>query len=210
MPASREFGAPAKREVEPGERFQMGIRVTRQLKHRLEEAAEVGGRSQSQEAEMRLQSSFDRQDLLPDVLTLAFGGSKEIAELLTMVGGAFLVAGEAVASTGRMREHLKGRHWILEPAVCEIALEAAHTVLEAYRPAGEFPSLSPGLGVDVANYLLGRKRTVSPETLGERLQTIADRLTKARQASKKDAFAADVVELVKVRQQRAAQWKPTG
>ena len=76
-----------------GERFQLGIRVTPDLKRRLDAAAEAGGRSQSQEAEFRLERSFDHEDLLPEALTLAYG--RKLAGMLMAVprigiGGAFL------------------------------------------------------------------------------------------------------------------------
>jgi len=80
----RKFGAPPKRDPEPGERFQLGVRVTAELKRKLDAAAEQSGRSQSQEAELRLEHTFDRQDLLSEVLTLAYG--KEIAADLMWLG----------------------------------------------------------------------------------------------------------------------------
>src|SRR5262249_15179808 len=80
----RKFGAPPKREAEPGERFQLGVRVTAALKRKLDAAAEQSGRSQSQEAELRLEHTFDRQGLLSEVLTLAYG--KEIAADLMLFG----------------------------------------------------------------------------------------------------------------------------
>src|SRR5262249_40790251 len=80
----RKFGAPPKREAEPGERFQLGIRVTAELKGKLDAAAEQSGRSQSQEAELRLEHTFDRQGLLSEVLTLAYG--KRAADDLMLLG----------------------------------------------------------------------------------------------------------------------------
>jgi len=80
----RKFGAPPKREAEPGERFQLGIRVTAELKRKLDAAAEQSGRSQSQEAELRLEHTFDRQGLLSEVLTLAYG--KRAADDLMLLG----------------------------------------------------------------------------------------------------------------------------
>ncbi len=65
-------GRPTKAPVE-GARTSLGLRVTAQLKRRLDQAAAHSGRSQSQEAEFRLEQSFDRQDLFTDALTLAFG-----------------------------------------------------------------------------------------------------------------------------------------
>jgi hypothetical protein len=54
------------------------------MKHRLDAAADQSGRSQSQEAEFRLERSFDRSDLLTEVLRLAYG--KEIAVGLIWLG----------------------------------------------------------------------------------------------------------------------------
>ena len=68
-----------------GERVPLGLRVTPELKRKLDAAAEQTGRSQSQEAELRLEHTFDRQELLPEILTLAYG-SKEIAGIVMTVG----------------------------------------------------------------------------------------------------------------------------
>lgn len=42
-----------------GERVPLGLRVTADLKRKLDAAAEASGRSQSQEAEFRLENSFN-------------------------------------------------------------------------------------------------------------------------------------------------------
>jgi hypothetical protein len=81
---TKKIGAPPKRDPKPGERFQIGVRVTPELKRRLDAAAEQSGRSQSQEAELRLERSFDRTDLLTEVMTLAYG--KDIATDLMRIG----------------------------------------------------------------------------------------------------------------------------
>ena len=78
MESPKKFGAPPKRQPRKGERFQLGIRVTSEMKRRLDAAAEQTGRSQSQEVELRLERSFERAGLLPDVLALAYG--KELAD----------------------------------------------------------------------------------------------------------------------------------
>jgi hypothetical protein len=158
------------------------------LKQKLDAAALVSGRSQSQEAEFRIEHSFDRQDLLFDVLRIAYGGNKKIAGLMMTLGAVFLVAGEAVASDSKIRERLKSRDWTSDPAVCDIAIEAAHTVLESFRPAGVVPWKDAGVGVLTANTFIktirhdsgnpaaGQMRDVPREVLGSRLQKIAARL----------------------------------
>jgi hypothetical protein len=170
-----------------GERIPLGLRVTPELKQRLDAAAELSGRSQSQEAEFRLEHSFDREDLLFDVLRIAYG-SKKIADLIMTVGAVFLVAGRAVASDNKIRDRLKSRDWTSDPAVCDIAIEAAHTVLESFRPAGHIPWLNAGLGALTANNFIKsirhdsgnpaaeQMREILPATLRERLEAIAQRL----------------------------------
>jgi hypothetical protein len=68
----KRIGRPT-RPPKPGERVTLGLRVTAELKNRIEGAANEKGRSLSQEAEFRLERSFDREELLPEVLTLAYG-----------------------------------------------------------------------------------------------------------------------------------------
>src|SRR5262245_2356565 len=83
--ASKRRGRPS-RAPDPGERVKLGLRVTPTLKQHLDTAAQNGGRSQSQEAEFRLEQSFDRGDLLSDALTLAY--SPELAGLLLTIAAA--------------------------------------------------------------------------------------------------------------------------
>jgi hypothetical protein len=80
----KKIGAPPKRDPLPGERFTIATRVRPELKRRLDAAAEESGRSQAQETELRLERSFDRTDLLTEVLTLAYG--EEIAVDLMRLG----------------------------------------------------------------------------------------------------------------------------
>jgi hypothetical protein len=68
----KRVGRPIK-EVEEGERAALSLRVRPMIKKKLEQAADLNGRSLSQEAEFRLEHTFDRQSLLHEVLTLAFG-----------------------------------------------------------------------------------------------------------------------------------------
>jgi hypothetical protein len=57
------------------ERVMLGLRVTPELKQKLDAAAEANGRSQSQEAEFRLERSFDREALLSEALQMKYGRS---------------------------------------------------------------------------------------------------------------------------------------
>jgi hypothetical protein len=57
---------PKRRRGRPtvGERVPLGLRVTPEMKRRLDAAAKQSGRSQSQEAEFRLEGSFGRDTLI--------------------------------------------------------------------------------------------------------------------------------------------------
>jgi hypothetical protein len=114
----------------------LGLRVTPEMKQRLDAAAQQSGRSQSQEAEFRLERSFERQDLLPELLTAACG-SKEVAGLVLLLAHVLQDAGflrylaerdwHAVLAEGRGA-------WITDFAAYTQAAEAVAHVLEALRP----------------------------------------------------------------------------
>jgi hypothetical protein len=86
MRASRQNkgGRPRSREPAPGERVSLGLRVTPELKQELDQAAAKSGRSQSQEAELRLENSFRNRRVLDEAMQLAYGRAN--------AGLAFLIA----------------------------------------------------------------------------------------------------------------------
>lgn len=73
-PSKRGRGRPRK-PAKPGIRNMIGFRVPAELKIRLEKAAEESGRSISQEAEIRLEKTFDSDDAIVET----FGGKKSFA-----------------------------------------------------------------------------------------------------------------------------------
>lgn len=109
-----------------GERVPLGLRVTPDMKARLDAAAEASGRSQSQEAEFRLARSFEREDLLTEVLALAFG--RELAGILLSVGTAMGEAGRAVK---------REPGWTAHDASLSEAVEAGIAVLNTIFPVPE-------------------------------------------------------------------------
>jgi hypothetical protein len=62
----------------------LGLRVTADMKNRIDAEAMKHGRSLSQEAELRLERSFETQSLLPQVLELAYG--EGLAALMADIG----------------------------------------------------------------------------------------------------------------------------
>ena len=81
MTEQKRRGRPTKVPID-GERVSLGLRVTADLKRRLDETAAASGRSQSQEAERLLEQSFERQSILREVLALVYGND-DWAALLT-------------------------------------------------------------------------------------------------------------------------------
>jgi hypothetical protein len=82
-------GGRPQRKPKPGERVPLGLRVTPQMKVRLDKAAEQSGRSQSQEAEFRLQQSFSNED----AVTAALGGP-ELRPIATIMAATFAHSGQ--------------------------------------------------------------------------------------------------------------------
>jgi hypothetical protein len=128
---SSSFGGRPRREPEPGERVHLGIRVTPELKGRIEEAAASKGRSQSQEAEFRIERSFDRTELLPEVLALAYH-SKEIAGILMALGAAMSDAYNAALPLRSAPVVSDAELARVEEGAFDEALDAGMRVLEAF------------------------------------------------------------------------------
>ena len=144
----------SKRKSEPGERVHLGFRVTPEMKRRVEDAAHGSGRSISQEAELRLERSFEQQRLLPEVLELAYG--TELAGLLIAVAEAMNEA-QLAGQIMSLEDHPK---WSDDPfsfdTVAVAAQAVLHALFEAMRPAGAIrnPPDSAKLGQAMADRVL--------------------------------------------------------
>jgi hypothetical protein len=127
----------AKRRGRPslGERVPLGLRVTPEMKRRLDEAARRSGRSQSQEAEFRLERSFDRTDLLSEVLSLNYG--RDLAGMLLLLGSAMLWADAFQRVDDKLDKKRRANQpwrWAPDADSYNAAVEAVVTILEALRP----------------------------------------------------------------------------
>ncbi len=120
-------GRPRKKAPKPGDRVSLGLRVTSETKAALDDAAARSGRSQSQEAELRLERSFHDQRLMYDALELAYGAT---------LAGLLLAVGDAMKNTARMAwfpmEDLVP--WHAHPLGFDEVIDSANTVLMAFRP----------------------------------------------------------------------------
>ena len=117
-----------------GERVPLGLRVTPELKAKLDSAAKDSGRSQSQEAELRLEQSLRSEGALYDALDLAYG-SELTAIVLTLARALHLTGTRAVFVEDMTKVEVKD--WMLNPYAFDQAVRAANVILEAFRPAGK-------------------------------------------------------------------------
>jgi hypothetical protein len=139
MKAPRRTGRPTTAAKE-GKKATLGILASANLKRRLQEAAEVNGRSLSAEAEFRLERSFQEQDLLDQVLTLAF--RPQTAGLLRVLAQTI---GETVIMASRPSAAVRPEDWLSDPAVFASVKAAVARVFDRLRPAGDGVQVSrPG------------------------------------------------------------------
>lgn len=97
--SKQRTGRPTKAPA-PGTRVSLGLKVTPSIKSRLDSSAKENGRTQSQEAEARLERSFANQELLSDVLESTFG--KPGAGLLLLIGRYMKMVGPAAGFASDM------------------------------------------------------------------------------------------------------------
>jgi TraY domain len=151
MKSAKRAGRPTK-QAEAGTKVSLGLKVTAETKTRLEKEATRSGRTQSQEAEYRIERSFDHVALLPDVLELAYG--TELAGLLISIAEAMneaRLAGQIMS----LEDH---QRWSDDAFSFDTVVVAAQAVFEALRPAGAIrntpESTSAKLGQAMAKHVL--------------------------------------------------------
>ena len=84
----KRLGRPLKAPT-PGKRVALGLKVTSEIKQRLDEEARKSGRTQSQQAELMIERSFAEEG--------AFGGP-EVRQMAHLMAAAFAVAGQRAAA----------------------------------------------------------------------------------------------------------------
>lgn len=174
----RVGGRPRLKPVHDGERVHLGFRVTPDLKSRLEMAAELNGRSQSQEAELRLERSLSSEQVLEEALDLAYGPAP--AALVLTIAQVMSDAGRyaAFSATGSSGP----ADWLDDAAAFDQAAEAVTEVLRTFRAAlGEFraprSNSLPDLGVGLARgYLEAIKNEDRGGAIGDWAKPIRKKL----------------------------------
>jgi len=122
------------RPREFGERHPLGLRVTKETKKKLTDAANASGRSQSREAEFRLEQTFNSTNTLFDALDLAYG-RHWTGILLALAHVSQLTGTRGLAVNEWNFEGAED--WMMDPYAYDQAVKAANTILEAFRPMGD-------------------------------------------------------------------------
>lgn len=140
-------GRPTK-QAEPGAKASLGLKVTPAIKTRLEEAAAASGRTQSQEAEFRIERSFDRQDLLSEVLIASFGRRQAgyIQLMLRAYADAGTVAGRLVDPFGTEIKNWTESKWAMQQAMAALN-EAVRWTIEVDEYDDPEDSATPPLAI---------------------------------------------------------------
>lgn len=120
-------------QATPGTRSTVSLRLTAETKAKLDAVAKERGRPFSHEAEMRLESSFDRQGLLVEVLKLSH--RPKVAGLLLALGSLMEKVGSSSAYEIAASEERQPGDWTDEPYAVDQAIRSAIDFLERSRPA---------------------------------------------------------------------------
>jgi hypothetical protein len=122
---AREVGRLGRPTKSPpaGQRASLGLKVTAAIKQRLDLAARANGRTQSQEAETRLEASFRGEDMLTEMLGLAYGPHTAgllrylgpvVKQLADIHSGMAFAARQPAAASGEWLNQPWCRHQVAE------------------------------------------------------------------------------------------------
>jgi len=152
------------------QRMMVGTRLTAELRKKLDEATARSGRSMAQEIELRLERSFETQELLTNVVSLAYG--EHVAGILLMVGLVMDQTGRSAAYWAMAnRKHTDVPledidAWPEQSFAFDQAIRGAIDVLEWARPVGRRePSalVTNSLGAGIASAFLRDLEVEKPQ-----------------------------------------------
>jgi hypothetical protein len=139
----KSAGGPGRKAcvAQPGTRAALGLRVTHAVKNRLDAAARQNGRTQSQEAEVRLENSFRNERVLGEALDLLFGHTN--GDLLLSVFGTMLRGAAEVSHDQSHSEHWLDDHSTRKAAAQFLRMLAARLdgSEEPKQPSSTVPEL---------------------------------------------------------------------
>ena len=123
-------GRPLKPAAE-GQKSQVGLMLTAEMKQRLADEAVRTGRSMGETAEHRLIVSYAKTDLLPEIMGLAYG--RQTAGVLRLLGMAL----HRLETQKMLSDVRSAADWLGHPGNFHMACIAIAQVLDALRPAGD-------------------------------------------------------------------------
>src|SRR4051812_11821733 len=127
----RRVGRPRTRPEEKGPGDYVGFRAPRDLKEKLERAAQIAGRSLSTETQFRLEQSFERQLAVSQALDFRFG--PRTAAVIQLIAKLLEHAGdEALVLSGS-----QGTDWLSDPYVFDQVERGLGRLFAALRPRGD-------------------------------------------------------------------------
>lgn len=137
-------GRPRAHALKPGFRPQLAFNITSELMGKIRAAQAKTGRSQSAEVEHRLERSFQREDLLEDVITLRYGKlAGALIETIADVMQTATLWGNALVN----REQKQAADWRQDdPRIYVTTLKAVHRLLDMLDPANDGPPSRPPSG----------------------------------------------------------------
>ena len=118
----------------PSDTVDLKVRMREPLRAALERAAKEYGSSMNAEAVRRLEASFEKSNMLGEVMSLAYG--RELAGILMTIGMALREVGPASALVRGKPLEARGQ-WLNDAHGFDQAALAVSLILAALRPKGE-------------------------------------------------------------------------
>jgi hypothetical protein len=110
------------------------LRVAIDLKKKLKEASDASGRSQSQEAELRLEQTFNARHTLFDALDLAYG--RRWTGILLAIAQSGQMTGTRALAVNKW--NFGGcEDWVLDPYAYDQVVKAVNRILAEFKPKGD-------------------------------------------------------------------------
>jgi len=186
----KRTGRPAK-AAPPQARASLGLKVTSELKERLETAAAQSGRTQSQEAERRLEQSFHNESLLFEVMELAFG--TKCAALFLLFGRVANSVGPpcALANTGSF---VAAQNWMDDPHAYDEVVRGFLLIISQRKPPG-ISTITPANhpGKEFAQQLIANLASGECNVAGARSAAVAA-YDQAKQKPRRGAAPGEIAQ----------------
>jgi hypothetical protein len=149
-PRRKRPGRPKKAPTQ-GKRNSLGLRVDAELKAELDNAAEASGRSQSQEAEIRLRESFRRERTADDIRKSVMRGIYE-----EFGGEQYFRLMRLIADVMRTVEGITGKAWQQDRKTSDLVRSTIDAFIETVGPQTREEPTSFWEGPDTGHLLIDK------------------------------------------------------